>query len=376
MSDSAERLTAADFEAAMDLLNRAFAEHGAHDFARMLPARYQPTDGSMGHHVAIRRRGRIAALLGIFPIEWRLGDEVLRVAGIGGVAVDPDHRGQGLMGRLLEYARDAIRDDGFHLSFLSGQRQRYLRYGWERAGTRLRYVLHPRNLCSGPPTRPLELERPRDNDENVLRELHDAQPTRCCRPAERFGDFLRGWNSDIWVARTAHGTVRGYLSCSEEQESIAEVVGDSVATSHALLRAWATRSPRTHILRLPLSVLPLARQLAEVAEVVSVETSGNWWVLDWPRVAGALLAARATMTPLPPGRVVLSVEGQRFTLAAEGESVQCETTRQPVDLELATAAMTRLLFGPTAPEAVVPRVPAALQGWCPLPLALPRLDEV
>ena len=74
--------------------------------------------------VFIRRDGCLAAVVGIFPIEWHVGSTTLRMAGIGGVCTDPQRRGQGLMSRLMRHVVDAVRADGYDLSYLGGQRQK------------------------------------------------------------------------------------------------------------------------------------------------------------------------------------------------------------------------------------------------------------
>ena len=67
-----EQLTANDFEEAMDFMNLVFGAHGPHDFASLLPALYQPTDELMKCIWAIRESGRIVAIVGYHPLEWKV----------------------------------------------------------------------------------------------------------------------------------------------------------------------------------------------------------------------------------------------------------------------------------------------------------------
>ena len=69
MTQEIVQLTAADFDEAMAMLRGAFSE--AHEFPELLPALYQRTDDHMSWNHAIRREGRIAAIVGIFPITWK-----------------------------------------------------------------------------------------------------------------------------------------------------------------------------------------------------------------------------------------------------------------------------------------------------------------
>ena len=146
MNDEIERLSANDFEELIVFLDGAFECPLDHSFRQFLPLIYQPTDALMSCNLAIRRAGRIAAVVGVFPITWHFGDTVLRVAGVGGVSTDPELRGQGLMSRLMEQASECIREGGYHLSHLGGQRQRYNYYGWETAGVRSSLTVNRANL--------------------------------------------------------------------------------------------------------------------------------------------------------------------------------------------------------------------------------------
>lgn len=115
------RLQAADFDEAMDFLNLVFSmAYRPHDFARMLPILYRPTEAQMACNRALRIQGRIRAVVGVFPMVWAVGDARLNVAGIGGVAVHPADRGQGYMRDLMARCMADIRKGGFALSYLGG----------------------------------------------------------------------------------------------------------------------------------------------------------------------------------------------------------------------------------------------------------------
>ena len=86
MSSQIIQLGAGDFDEAMRFLNAVFGEYRPHDFAGMLPARYQPTDRHMSCNYAVQDGGRLSAIVGVFPIHWCVGGVTLKVASVGGVA--------------------------------------------------------------------------------------------------------------------------------------------------------------------------------------------------------------------------------------------------------------------------------------------------
>jgi predicted N-acetyltransferase YhbS len=371
-----ETLSAGDFAAAMRLLDRAFAEHDVADFASLLPALYQPTDTHMNRQLAVRDGDRLVALLGVFPIEWRLGELVLPVAGIGGVSVDPDHRGRGLMRRLMDAARARIAAAGYPLAYLAGQRQRYRWFGWEVAGCRVRLELSRRNLAAIDPAAPTVSLLPlAPGDVAALEALHRLQPSRCERAD--FAAHLRNWRHTAFVARCPDGIV-GYLVVRERDRSVFELVARTPELQIEVLRAYASRHAKRVTVLLPREPSPLLARLTAEAEVVALEPDGNWWVRDWGRVAGALLAYRHARESLPRGEVVLRCDDQTFRLWVDASGAGASPSSAPSSLTLAGPTLTRLLFGPLPPDAVTALSAAAepLRSWCPLPLAIPRQDQV
>ena len=81
----------------------------------------------MNWNFALRESGRIRAIVGLFPLAYRWGGATLRVAGIGGVSCHPHARGRGYMQQLMAHCIQAAPAEGFHLSWLGGQRQRLFR---------------------------------------------------------------------------------------------------------------------------------------------------------------------------------------------------------------------------------------------------------
>ena len=87
------RLTAEDYEQAMDFLDLVFSQAGRpHRFERMLPRMCKPDDGHMGKHLAIKVDGRIAAMLGDVVRAVDLADmiELPENIQIGDETVDAD----------------------------------------------------------------------------------------------------------------------------------------------------------------------------------------------------------------------------------------------------------------------------------------------
>ncbi len=385
MSTELVQLRAEDFEDTMDFMNLVFSAHGPIDFTQLLPALYQPNDELMGHNWAVRENGRIRAVVGSFPMQWQLGATTLEVAGIGGVSSHPRARGAGYMRQLMQHCVERMRDEGKHLSWLGGQRQRYGYFGYEKCGVCHNFSLSKSNLRhiyqgekSAIRFRPLQA-----GDLTHIRgakELYDAQPFRRLRPLESFRALLCSWQHHPQIALATDGRMIGYL--------VANANGDSVAELHAveeghpdleIARAW-TEQQSGHSTRFHLPPwYPLVPQLGQIAESFSVDSTGNWQIFDWVATLDALLKVRATTTPLLEGKIVLAIkEYGRIALAISAGEATCSASDDAADLEIDAFTAHRLFFGPLPPSAVIdlPANLAVLEQWCPLPLYWAKQDGV
>lgn len=148
MKGQIRQLSAADFEEAIDLMNFAFSSPGAPlDFERLLPKLYQATDEHMSCHYAAVCDGGIRAIVGLYPLDWHIDGSRLRLAGIGGVSTHPRYRERGLMQKLMRHCVEEARSQGYHLSWLGGQRQRYAYFGYENCGVAVRLELKKKNVA-------------------------------------------------------------------------------------------------------------------------------------------------------------------------------------------------------------------------------------
>ncbi len=377
-------LTADDFEEAMDFLNLAFSEHGPIDFATLLPSIYRPTDRHMANNYAIKKDGRICAIVGLFPITWHVGDAVLRVAGIGGVSTHPDLRGSGLMTALMEHCVGLMTAQKYPLSWLGGQRQRYLYFGYERCGNTNVFTVSKTNLkhCfEGDPDIRFEAIGPEDRDRIAgARALHDAQPMYCQRSLEDFHIYCTCRSFGLFAALDGSGRMVGYLVASQKSDYVAELGADDDDIALEMLRAWvAHHSERSTTVDVGPMGGDLIYKLGRCCEAVSVRPSGNWQVIDWIAVTDALMKMRRRSGPMAEGSVVVGIEGYgAIRLQAEGDEAGCAAADEDPDMSCDAPTAMRLLFGPLSPSLVMPlpEKAALLESWCPLPLTWKRQDGV
>jgi predicted acetyltransferase len=385
MTSQIIQLAANDFEEAIRFLNDVFAEHAPHDFANLLPSIYQPTDEYMRRNYAVRsNNGQLAAVVGVFPIHWRVGEVTLKVAGVGGVAVHPDSRGKGYMKLLMNHAVAEMRRTGYDLSYLGGRRQRYAYFGYEVAGTTysLSFIKDNTRHAFAHQDPVLSLEPLTDTPDTIakLKALHDAQPLHCIRPSNAFHHYLRSWHSNPSIAKIHDGTIVGYIAPNRDNLVVNELVAVNPDTAAQIVCAWVDQAnePVRVILQAPAgSVL---RRLNDFAESIRVLTAGNWQVFDWVKVIDTLLKAQHAAGPLPHGSVAIDIKDFASTilLTVDHDGAHCLPIDRKPDLSLNALSATRLLFGPGPTSTVItlPKSASILASWCPLPLGFSNQDHV
>ncbi|MFH1571281.1 MAG: GNAT family N-acetyltransferase, partial [Gemmatimonadota bacterium] len=283
MSETIIQLRASEFDEAMEFLNMVFGEHSPHDFARMLPTIYRPTDEHMTHNHAIRVDGRICAIVGMFPIAWQVGGARLRVAGIGGVSVRPDSRRLGYMRALMEHCVGRMKAEGCHVSWLGGQRQRYLYFGYDKCGSGYRFTLNKSNLRHSFIGRPKVRFEPltTDQPERLARSkaLHDAQPVHVERPLADFHRHLVCWYHVPYAAVDGDGDMVGYLVANAAGDTVTELLARDDGAALEMVHAWTVDHCQAGA---TFELHPWARRLAQLlgryCESVSSTSTGNWQV--------------------------------------------------------------------------------------------------
>ncbi len=382
MAEQIVRLDADDFEEAVDFINFVFSAHEPHDFERLLPKLYRETDEAMARHLAVKRDGSIRAVVGVYPIELRTGEAVFRTAGVGAVSVHPRDRGRGYMRKLMDASIEQMREESYEISWLGGQRQRYGYFGYEICGSVFEFTVSGANVrhsYASPSELTFEKVVSADDERiSAIAGWHEHHPIRCSRSADGFLAVATSWYHDLFVALDGDSRAVGYLIADPRSGMVFEAAGESEATTRALVPAWVRHRNNGSVrFEIPPVPSPLADELGRVAEGYRVRPSGNWRIFDWEPVLGALLAWRHRATGLSPGEIIVGIEGYgQLRLAVSAEGTVCERTEAAAAVEMSAAVAMRTLFGPLPPWASGAITGSVLDGWCPLPLFMPRQDGV
>jgi len=383
MAEEVLQLTAEDFEEAMKFLNLAF--NGV-DFPVILPKLYKAEDEKMGWNLAVKKDGRICAIVGLFPMTAHVGGMTLKVGGIGGVSTHPDFRGSGYMRLLMDAAMKEMQDQGYHLGCLGGLRQHYAYFNFEKCGTLLDYTIlrygvrHSSHLFADKAVQFRKLESNSCMELDSAAKLHASQPFYAVRKLEQFLDVLRSWNCIPWAALDDSGQFIGYLAANEKNNAISEVMAVSPESFGQMVRAWVIQMETDVKITLPPWAVEYARILGEFAESVAIQNAYNFNIIDWATVVGAFLGMKAGLASLCSGEAVIGIEGYgSIRIGVDNGKPFCERTGQEPDICLSKGEAARLIFGamPSLYTSSVPdRLSALFTSWFPLPLSWLPQDGV
>jgi predicted acetyltransferase len=375
------RLAAADFENAVDFLNLVFSVHFPIDFPKVLPKLYKPTDECMSMNFAIKRHGKIRAIVGLYPVELNFGSISLKLAAIGAVSSHPNDRGQGHMRRLMHFCLKLMKAEGYHLSWLGGQRQRYGYFGYEVCGTTAVFTVNKKNInhCYGK-TPALHFEKIDVHDERIvqMKIWHDENPNHCTRPLASFVEISRSWRHDSFAALDENGELAGYIIADVPAGIVLELVTKREDFIKDVIAAWVTLQERDQVAFETASLPnPLVTELMRICEQQIVRPSGNWQIFDWQRVLDAILKLKHQSIKLASDTFRLGIDGYGvIELRVTDDSAACVRTQSKPHFSCDPLSAMRLLFGPLPPAMTGTVNNSTLNSWCPLPLSLPRQDQV
>lgn len=377
-------LSERDFPALVEFLNRCFQVPQHEGFETALPSLFIDRSRCAACNYAIRDDEKFLGVAGIYPINWSVGNTILRTGGIGNVAVDPENRGNGIMSQLMQHVVKIMPAMGFDLSWLGGKRRRYSHFGYEKAGVLQEFVVAPDNFTG------TKMDDPRlstrrfvfDSDARWLPQLialHDSQAIHCVRGDERFSLHLQNRKRVTWFTLDSDSMVQAYAVTSEDFALVTECVATDEVAAKALISSIITAAGQKEVqFQCSTQNRQLGQLLNRTAEHIHLTTNGNWLIFDWPRVIGALLRAHHRHSPLPYGAVTIGVGGSSLLLSIRPDCVRCDWSDEAPDLVADTMTLTRLLFGPAKPSEVVDLKSNAsiLQAWCPLPAGFSPQDYV
>lgn len=339
-----------EFEELTALLDRCFAfERGG--MAARLPFVYDPDRPE--RHAVVEVDGEIVSHVACVPESLVIGtDATIDCCGIGGVATAKPHRGNGYMSELLEFWLDRLDADGVPLAELGGDRQRYGRFGWERAGRELVYTITSRSAPEPTLDGAVAVYDGSAADFETIRRLHRRRSLRVDRDRRVARSVYDQRGLETILYRDEGGDLRAYVCLSREGRDgeLREFGGDEAGIETLLSELFA---------RIDLNALAVYAHPTHAHTELFERYAAKWRfrpprlanVRDLPAVVTACadpLERRWTRRSIGwEGELTLGIEsdGTAVRLTADSDRLTIEPVSAVPELAMDRREAARLLFG-------------------------------
>lgn len=381
------QLTASDYDEWLTFLNEVFGRINKTpmDFEKELPKMCVRDEVNMRKHIGVREKGKLCAVVGIYPLPARIAGIPVLFSTVGNVATHWECEGRGYMSKLLDCAMEQLDLLGADASRLSGFRQRYNRYGYESCGTVYQMTLTQRNRIALYPVfqEPFVFKRiTRDDTEGLAYaySLYRKNGIAVVRDAalgyQDMFDSLAAWRHTPYLVMRGDGSPVGYLSVSQGEDEIAEAGACEGEVLCEILCQWQAKTGKTLRFSLAPWRTEALRRLSAVCESVIIEAPNLFQIRNWEKITDALLKLKAQSHRMPEGELILEIrEYGIIRLYVHGEEAGCVRTEKGAEICLDKLTASRFLFGPV-PASLVPEAGPWAMAVLPLPLSWNLQDRV
>ena len=380
------RLCVKDYDELLDMLNYTFgAAYGREvDFLNEQPNMWVKDDEHLSKHLALFDNGRLASVVGIYPLPAVIGDTDVLFATTGNVATHPDFAGKGYFTALFTRAMEELDVLDVDASRLGGARQRYARFGYEPCGTLCKFTVSERNR-KAIQKEPSAIEfKPLDQSSTAeLSYIHELSQ-KSLMYVKRSSDHgyrnvflnLSSKHSRPYIAQK-DGKPVGYLSAYADNQfigvstngrHIAELRAKSPELFRDIVFAWQERCG----LEVDVGIAPFMTEelkiFSSIAQIMTSAVPSSFRFRKFEPTADALMRVKAQTVDMPEGELVVEIADYgKICLYNRGGIAGCERTEVAPLVTLSRNDAQRLLFGPYSPEAVCD-LPWIARAFLPLPL--------
>jgi len=389
------KLNANDYDALMEVLNITFAKFHQHpmDFLSELPKMWIKDDKHMGYHTGVFEDGKLVAVGGVYPLPVKIGQTSLLFATTGNMATLPEYEGRGYFNSIFSAMMKEVEENGFDGARLGGLRQRYARFGYEPAGLAYNVNFTENNRIkyfkdAGKDIEFYEIKRGDTEWLAFCNELSHKSDFYVERSIEdNYRDVylgLRCKHSTPYVALMG-GVPIGYLAASGNEyighaingHCIWELKYTSVEHFVPMVCAWQRRVGKNISFKLAPYMQQELRVITPGAESISILPPSRFKILNYDKVADALLKLKYAKQSLLHGEIVVGIEEYgNIRLYVDENGAGCERTDKVPEFILDRLTATRVLFGHMPAYASIPVTNSLVSDWLPLPLCWCTLDYV
>lgn len=350
--------------------------HARGFFQRAYPHLYGDAGVARACDYVIERKGKIVSHVGVYPLHMVVEGVAVPVGGIGGVATLPGNRGKGYMATLLHHSICVMREQGFLVSGLGGDRKRYNRYGWEQAGLVYNLNFTPRSLQKAGVKSVKMTETTLAEAYPMIRRLYMRPICHVRRPKLR--KQLKKADLYFWVGGGGYAITTGEHSGNVNIVELVSSAGREAAMIGGMMDKRFASTGKWHVPAREKGVL------GRIMPAVSHWAPDNDWLYRIMNLSQLLRAYVPILSKKTAGvknceatvTVIEHDRKDRATVTVEDGRVEISDRKlSKVRIELDAVEAVRLVFG--GPQgADFDLLPPGMQSMFPLPVHVPFIDRV
>ena len=373
-----------DFPNILNFINMVFSmSHCPHDFRQLLPKLYEKGQEEKSIHYLALENEEIKACVCVLPITLCCENKTITCATVGSVSVHPYSRGKGYMRKLMHIAIEDMKKSNISMSTLSGLRNRYQYYGYEKGGFVFQYCFTPDNFrhCREKfPNRKITLCQIQDTENPLLTEIQAIQENQILFAKKNPSDFLaimKSWNAKLYSI-LENQMCKGYVALQGNQ--ILEMRLTDKALLFASLEECLKESGSKELF---LRILPydtyLLKECTQLFESFTIALDDNYMIFDYPKVLDFFLNVKSKYTSLNSGSWDFTIKGHRTFQIQVDNGVPSVTQLKDLEgkssVNFSSFESILALFAPNCGMGLLETKLPENCNWFPLPLALSPFDK-
>ena len=373
-----------DFPNILNFINMVFSmSHCPHDFRQLLPKLYEKGQEEKSIHYLALENEEIKACVCVLPITLCCENKTITCATVGSVSVHPYSRGKGYMRKLMHIAIEDMKKSNISMSTLSGLRNRYQYYGYEKGGFVFQYCFTPDNFrhCREKfPKRKITLCQIQDTENPLLTEIQAIQENQILFAKKNPSDFLaimKSWNAKLYGI-LENQMCKGYVALQGNQ--ILEMRLTDKALLFASLEECLKESGSKELF---LRILPydtyLLKECTQLFESFTIALDDNYMIFDYPKVLDFFLNVKSKYTSLNSGSWDFTIKGHGTFQIQVDNGVPSVTQLKDLEgkssVNFSSFESILALFAPNCSMGLLETKLPENCNWFPLPLALSPFDK-
>lgn len=373
-----------DFPNILNFINMVFSmSHCPHDFRQLLPKLYEKGQEEKSIHYLALENEEIKACVCVLPITLCCENKTITCATVGSVSVHPYSRGKGYMRKLMHIAIEDMKKSNISMSTLSGLRNRYQYYGYEKGGFVFQYCFTPDNFrhCREKfPKRKITLCQIQDTENPLLTEIQAIQENQILFAKKNPSDFLaimKSWNAKLYGI-LENQMCKGYVALQGNQ--ILEMRLTDKALLFASLEECLKESGSKELF---LRILPydtyLLKECTQLFESFTIALDDNYMIFDYPKVLDFFLNVKSKYTSLNSGSWDFTIKGHGTFQIQVDNGVPSVTQLKDLEgkssVNFSSFESILALFAPNCAMGLLETKLPENCNWFPLPLALSPFDK-